>query len=302
MAGNDAPTGNAPAGGGSGAPAPVPVGVPTASVVALSPPMWQRARWAVEDSLVITRRNLLAWWRVPAYIVFTVVQPVMFTLLFRYVFGGAIHVPVHGGYVNYLIPGVIAQTAGFASFSTAIGLSHDLQRGGVDRIKSMPTARSAFLMGRLTADVLRLLLTILVMVGVGYAVGFRFSGGTGYAIGMVALATLLGLAVCSVSALIGLAVKDEEAVQAFGLIWVFPLTFVSAAFVPVQSMPPWLQGFANHQPFTEVIDALRILALGPRVQPVVHQTLGSSLWQSLAWTVGTIVIFVPLATRAYRRA
>lgn len=268
----------------------------------LTPPLWQRARWAIEDSLVMTKRNLLVWWRVPAYIFFTVVQPVMFVLLFRYVFGGAIHVPVPGGYVNYLIPGIIGQTAGFASFSTAIGLSRELQRGGVDRIRSMPSARSAFLVGRLTADTLRLLLTILVMVGVGYAVGFRFSGGVGYAVAMVALATLLGLAVCCVSALIGLAVKDEEAVQAFGLIWVFPLTFVSSAFVPVQSMPSWLQGFARDQPFTQVIDALRTLSLGPRVQVAIGESLGSSVWQSIAWCVGTMVVFIPLATRAYKRA
>src|SRR5579875_555330 len=224
------------------------------SVAARRPGPLTRARWAVEDTLVITKRNLLAWTRVPAYIFFTVVQPVMFTLLFRYVFGGAIHVPVPGGYVNYLVPGVIGQTAGFASFSTAIGLARELQRGGIDRIRSMPTARWAFLAGRLIADVLRLLVTVAVMVGVGYGVGFRFSGGAGGAIGMVLLAALFGLAICSVSAFIGLAVKDEESVQAFGLVWVFPLTFVSSAFVPVRAMPSWLQGFANRQPFSEVID------------------------------------------------
>jgi ABC transporter DrrB family efflux protein len=266
------------------------------------PSVLTRARWAVEDTLVITERNLLAWARVPAYIFFTVVQPVMFTLLFRYVFGGAIHVPVPGGYVNYLIPGVIGQTAGFASFSTAIGLARELQTGGVDRIKSMPTARSAFLAGRLAADTLRLLVTVMVMVGVGYGVGFRFSGSAGGAVGMVLLATLFGLAVCTVSALIGLAVKDEESVQAFGLIWVFPLTFVSSAFVPIASMPSWLQGFARHQPFTVVINALRILALGSKVEVAVGQGLGSALWQSLAWAVGVIAVFVPLATRAYKRA
>ena len=268
----------------------------------VTPSLGHRARWVVEDSLVMTKRDLLVWLRVPAYIVFTVVQPLMFVLLFRYVFGGAIKVPVPGGYVNYLIPGIIGQTAGFASFSTAIGLSREISRGGIDRIRSMPTARSAFLVGRLAADTLRLLLTVLVMVGVGYGVGFRFSGGVGDAVGMIALATLLALAVCCVSAFIGLAVKDEEAVQAFGLIWVFPLTFVSSAFVPIQSMPSWLQGFARHQPFTEVINALRILALGHKVQPIVGQSLGSALWQSLAWIAATIIVFVPLATRAYRRA
>ncbi len=272
------------------------------TVIPPSPSLFQQARWAVEDSLVITKRSLITWMRVPSYIFFTCVQPVMFTLLFRYVFGGAIQVPVPGGYVNWLIPGIIAQTAGFASFSTAIGLARELQRGGVDRIKSMPTARSAFLTGRLTADVLRLLVTTLIMVAVGYAVGFRFSGGAAGAFGMIVLAELLGLAVCCVSAYIGLAVKDEESVQAFGLIWVFPLTFVSSAFVPISTMPSWLQGFASHQPFTVVINALRILALGRSVESAVGQSLGSALWQSLAWIAGTLIVFIPLATRAYKRA
>lgn len=294
-------------GGRSGAPGTGPgldVVAPMALVAedSVTPSLAHRARWVIEDSVVMTKRNLIVWWRVPAYIFFTVIQPLMFVLLFRYVFGGAIKVPVPGGYVNYLIPGIIGQTAGFASFSTAIGLSREISRGGIDRIRSMPTARAAFLVGRLAADTLRLLLTVLVMVGVGYAVGFRFSGGVGYAIAMIALATLLALAVCCVSAFIGLAVKDEEAVQAFGLIWVFPLTFVSSAFVPIQSMPSWLQGFARHQPFTEVINALRILALGQKVVPVVGQSLSSAVWQSLAWVAATIFVFVPLATRAYRRA
>jgi ABC-2 type transport system permease protein/oleandomycin transport system permease protein len=269
------------------------------------PSVVERARWAYEDTLVITKRNLLAWFRVPSYIVFTVVQPVMFTLLFRYVFGGAINLGggfLPGGYVNYLIPGVIAQTAGFASFSTAIGLARDLQRGGIDRIRSMPTARGAFLAGRLVCDVLRLLVTILIMVGVGYAVGFRFSNGFVGALLMVLLAAFLGLAVCCVSAFIGLAVKEEEAVQAFGLIWVFPLTFISTAFVAISNLPSWLQGFARHQPFTVVINAMRLLALGHKVQPIVGQGLGSAVWQSVAWLLAIIVVFVPLATRAYQRA
>lgn len=277
---------------------------PRATAQPRPPSLSVRARWAYEDTVVITKRNLLAWLRVPSYIVFTVVQPVMFTLLFRYVFGGAINLggQIPGGYVNYLIPGVIAQTAGFASFSTAIGLSRDLQRGGIDRIRSMPTARGAYLAGRLVCDVLRLVVTILIMVGVGYGVGFRFGNGAGNAVLMVLLAAFLGLGVCCVSAFIGLAVKDEESVQAFGLIWVFPLTFVSTAFVSVANLPSWLQGFARHQPFTVVINAMRILALGHKVQPIVGQSLGSAAWQSVVWVLGIIIVFTPLATRAYKRA
>jgi ABC transporter DrrB family efflux protein len=253
-----------------------------------------RFRWAVSDTLTLTRRNLLVWLRVPAYIVFTVVQPVMFTLLFRYVFGGAIHAPVPGGYVDYLMPGVIGQTAAFASVATAIALAQELKKGVIDRLRSMPMARSAVLLGRLTADGIRMTITIVIIVAVGYAVGFRFHNGAGGAVAMVALSILFGLTICCVSAFIGLAIKDEEAVQAFGLIWLFPLTFVSSAFVPIYTMPGWLQAFANHQPITIVIDTLRTLAIGGPVEP--------HLWESLAWLAGILAVFGPLAVRAYRRA
>ena len=267
--------------------------IPTPSRVASTV---YRLRWSVADALTITQRNLIVWRRVPAFLVFTLVQPVMFTLLFRYVFGGAIH--VSGGYVNYLMPGVIGQTAAFGSFGTAIALSREIQKGVLDRFRSMPMARSAVLTGRLTADTVRMLVTILVIVAVGYAVGFRFSNGIGPAIGMVALALLFGLTVCCVSAYIGLAIKDEESVQAFGLIWVFPLTFVSSAFVPIASMPGWMQAFANNQPVTIVIDTMRYLALGPVPGAM---SLQPHLWQSLAWLAGTVAVFGPLAVRAYRR-
>jgi ABC transporter DrrB family efflux protein len=261
----------------------------------------ERMRWAVNDALIITQRNLIIWARVPAFLFFTLVQPVMFTLLFRYVFGGAIPVPglPPDQYVDYLMPGIIGQTAAFGSFGTAIALAREVQKGVLDRFRSMPMARSAVLSGRLVADTFRMLVTILVIVGVGYAVGFRFQHGAGPAIGMVALAVLFGMTVCCVSAYIGLAIKDEESVQAFGLIWVFPLTFVSSAFVPIQSMPGWLQGFAENQPVTIVIDTMRYLALGPIPG---NTSLQPHLWLSLAWMAGTLLVFGPLAVRAYRRA
>lgn len=259
-----------------------------------TPGLARRTRWAVGDTLTMTRRNMLTWIRVPAFIMFTVVQPVMFVLLFRYVFGGAIHVPVPGGYVNFLMPGIIAQTAAFASIGTAIALALELKKGVIDRFKSMPIARSTVLSGRLTADGIRMLITILIIIGVGYAVGFYFNNGLGPAIGMVVLAVAFGLSFCCVSAFIGLTVKDEESVQAFGLIWLFPLTFVSSAFVPIETMPGWLQAFASHQPVTAVVDAMRALALGGPV--------ASDLWQSIAWIAGILIVFGPLAVRAYRNA
>ena len=256
----------------------------------------QMARWAISDSLVMTRRNLLVWLRVPAYIVFTVVQPVIFVLLFRYVFGGAIHAPGTGGYVSYLMPGIIGQTAAFATFATAIALAQEATKGVIDRFRAMPMARSAVLAGRLIADSIRMLIVILVIIGVGYAVGFRFQNGVAGAVGMVLLAEIFGITICSVSAFVGLAIKDEESVQAFGLIWIFPLTFVSSAFVPIATMPGWLQVFANNQPVTLVINAMRAMALGGPDFP-----LNPSLWESLVWLAGILIVFVPLAVWSYRR-
>ena len=266
-------------------------GVPGAPI---TPGLGVRARWAVTDTLTITRRNLLVWMRVPAYLVFTVIQPVIFVLMFRYVFGGAIPVDVPGGYVNFLIPGIVAQTAAFASFGTAIALAMELKKGVIDRLRSMPMARSAVLAGRLVADTGRMTVTILIIIGVGYAVGFRFLNGFWPAVAMILLAIVFGVAICCISAFTGLAIGDEESVQAFGLIWLFPLTFLSSAFVPIATMPGWLQAFANNQPVTYVVDTMRALALGGPV--------AASLWKSLAWLAGIFIVFLPLAVRAYRRA
>jgi ABC transporter DrrB family efflux protein len=255
-----------------------------------------RVRWGISDTLAITRRNLLVWFRVPAYIVFTIVQPVLFVLMFRYVFGGAIHVNLSGGegYVDFLIPGILAQTAAFGCFATAIALAQELTKGVIDRLRSMPMARSAVLTGRLVADTGRMLLTVLIVLAVGVGVGFRFHNGVGPAVLMVVLGTVFGIAFCVISAFTGLAIGDEEAVQAFGLIWLFPLTFLSSAFVPIQSMPGWLQAFANNQPVTFVVNTMRALALGGPIE--------ANLWKSIAWLAGIFVVFVPLAVRAYKRA
>lgn len=258
-----------------------------------APGRLQLLRWGFSDAMAMTRRNLLVWVRVPAYIVFTVVQPVIFVLLFRYVFGGAIPVRTPGGYVNYLLPGIVGQTAAFASFATAIALAEGMKQGVIDRLRSLPMARSAVLAGRLIADAIRMLVTILVIVIVGYLVGFRFQRGVGASLGMVLMAEVFGIVVCCVSGYIGLAIKDEESVQAFGLIWMFPLTFVSSAFVPIQTMPDWLQAFATHQPVTLVINAMRAMALGGDI--------ATPLWQSLVWLAGILLVFIPLGVRAYRR-
>jgi ABC-2 type transport system permease protein/oleandomycin transport system permease protein len=266
-----------------------------APIAPSGPSLLTQAHWAIIDTLTITRRNLLVWIRVPAYIMFTVIQPVMFVLLFAYVFGGAISVPgVPGGYVNFLLPGIIAQTAAFATFGTAIALAQELQKGVIDRLKSMPMARSAVLAGRLVADTGRMFVTIVIVIGVGYGVGFRFQNGFGLAVAMVVLATVFGLAICCISAFTGLAIGDEESVQAFGLVWLFPLTFLSSAFVPISTMPGWLQAFANNNPVTFVVNAMRAMALGGPIE--------ANLLKSIAWLAGIFIVFAPLAVRAYKRA
>jgi ABC transporter DrrB family efflux protein len=269
--------------------------VTTGALPPQNPGLLVRGRWAMTDTFAITRRNLLVWIRVPAYIAFTVIQPVIFVLMFRYVFGGAIQVPgIKGGYVNFLMPGIIGQTAAFGCFGTAIALAQELQKGVIDRLRSMPMARSAVLTGRLVADTGRMVITVLIVVGVGYAVGFRFENGAVPAILMIVLATVFALAMCVIAAFTGLAIGDEESVQAFGLIWLFPLTFLSSAFVPIQSMPGWLQAFANNQPVTFVINTMRALALGGPIE--------ANLWKSIAWLGGIFIVFIPLAVRAYKRA
>lgn len=266
----------------------------TARAIAPAPSLGQRLRWATSDALTLSRRNLLIWMRVPAYIFFAIIQPMIFVLMFRYVFGGAISVSNRGGYVDFLMPGIIGQTAAFASFGTAIALAIELRKGVIDRFRSMPMARSAVLLGRLIADAVRMLVTLVVIIVVGYAVGFRFHNGVLPAVGMLLLAEAFGLAVCCVSGFCGLAIKDEESVQSFGLIWLFPLTFLSSAFVPIATMPGWLQAFARNQPVTTIIDTMRSLALGGPV--------ATGVWQSCAWLVVIVAVFVPLAVRAYRRA
>jgi ABC-2 type transport system permease protein/oleandomycin transport system permease protein len=249
--------------------------------------------WVVQDSAILAKRYLLRYVRVPAFIVFSAIQPVMFVLLFRYVFGGAIKVP-NGSYVDYLLPGIIVQTASFTCFGTAIGLADDLKNGLVERFRSLPMSRSAVLLGRLGADTVHGLFSVLLMIAVGYAVGFRIHTNFFAAVLLVLIAVGFAIAICTVAAFIGLSIRDPETVQSAGLIWLFPLTFASAAFVPVASMPGWLQAFAKVNPVTVICNVLRDLTLGGPT--IVH------FLQSLAWIAGICLVFVPLAARAYRKA
>src|SRR5437868_12053358 len=230
--------------------------------------------WVVSDATAMTKRNLLRYLRLPNLLVFSTIQPVMFVLLFVYVFGGAIGAALPKGvsYKDFLMPGIFVQTVIFGSVQTGVGLADDLAKGMIDRFRSLPMARSAVLGGRTLSDTVRNVFVVLLMTGVGLLIGFRFHGGFVPSVAGLGLTVLFGFAFSWISALIGMSVRDPEAAQAAGFIWVFPLIFASSAFVPVQTMPSWLQTFARNNPITHVINAIRALIQGG---PVWH-----SLWIS----------------------
>jgi ABC transporter DrrB family efflux protein len=243
-------------------------------------------------SLTIAGRNLIQVVRTPELLVFSAVQPIMLVLLFNYVFGGAIQTP-GVEYIDFLIPGIVVMTVAFASFGTGIGLNEDLSKGLVDRFRSLPIARSAYLTGRILADTVRIMGNVVLLAGVGVLLGLRFQAGPVPALGGFLLATAFGVAMAWVAALIGLAARNPETVNSVGFIWLLPLVFASSAFVPVVSMPGWLQAFAEVNPITVNVDALRVLVLGgPTATPVL---------QALAWIVGITAVFWVLAVRRYRR-
>jgi ABC transporter DrrB family efflux protein len=249
-------------------------------------------RSLVAHSLTITRRNLLQVRNNPQLLVFIAVQPVLFVLLFVFVFGGAISGSTRD-YVQFVIPGIIVQTVVFGTVMTGIGVSEDLAKGIIDRFRSLPIARSAVLTGRILADGGRTTAAILVTAAVGMLLGFRLAGGPVAALGAFALAVGFGTAFAWIAATIGLTVRNPETAQSAGFLWMFPLTFASAAFAPAASMPGWLQPLVEANPITVVTDALRALTTGgPAVGPV--------LW-SVAWIVGLTLVFAPLAVRQYRR-
>jgi ABC-2 type transport system permease protein/oleandomycin transport system permease protein len=251
--------------------------------------------WIFADATAMTQRNLLQYVRIPQLLVFSTIQPVMFVLLFVFVFGGAIAASVPGGnYVNFLMPGIFVQTAVFGSTATGIGLAEDLGRGMIDRFRSLPMARSAVLAGRTFADMIRNVFVVLLMTVVGVLVGFEpLTGGLPAFLLMLVIVVLFGYAFSWISALIGLLVKDTESVQAAGFIWIFPLTFCSSAFVPIDTMPEWLQPIAEINPITVTVNASRTLLSGTA-------TLDTIL-PPLFWIALILVVFVPLSVRAYRR-
>jgi ABC transporter DrrB family efflux protein len=245
----------------------------------------------ISDIVVMTQRNVVRYVRVPQLLVFNAVLNIVLLLLFNYVFGGAIDT---GGvkYIQYFVPGFLAQTVVFGSTQTSVGTAEDLSKGLIDRFRSLPMARSAFLAGRVLADAIRYSILIVLMIIVGSAIGFRFENGAGPVIAGIALIVLFGIALTWVGVFIGISVKDTETAQVAGFVWVFPLVFASSLYVPIATMPSWLQVFANINPVTPMVDTIRALSLG--------MSVSSSLWKILAWDAAIILVFLPLALRRYR--
>jgi ABC transporter DrrB family efflux protein len=264
------------------------------AIEVVTPILHARSFGAVRDSLAVAGRNLTSIRRVPQLLVFTLIQPVIFVVLFRYVMGGAIRVP-GVSYVNYLIPGIFIQTVVFGSLQTAIGMAADLKSGLLERFRSLPMARSAVLAGRTTADLARNVFVVTLIAGVGFLVGFRVQTNAWQFIAGLLLVLLFSYVLSWVFATVGLAVGDPESAQAAAFPVVAPLVFASSAFVPVASMPDWLQGFATNQPVSVTASAVRSLMIG-------GEDTSTLVLKSLAWCAVILLVMVPIAVRRYRKA
>jgi ABC-2 type transport system ATP-binding protein len=267
---------------------------------ATRPSRWRRVsprelRADITDARVVSLRNLRHFVRQPDLLIFSTIQPIMFVLLFTYVFGGAIShsLPPGVSYIDYLLPGILIQSVTFRASQTAVGLSEDLKLGVIDRFRSMPMARSAVLIGRTVADLVRNVLIVVLMIIVGYIIGFRFQAGVVQALGCIALVSAFGLALSWIFAFVALTVRGAEAAQTAGFVVLFPLVFASSVFVPVSTLPDWLQTIAKVSPVTLAANAARSLALVPGTP--------SSLGGAIAWIAGLLAVFIPLSVWRYRR-
>jgi ABC transporter DrrB family efflux protein len=267
----------------------------TAAPAALRRPGREGLLSPARDVLAIAGRNLNVIRRTPRLLAFSTIQPLVFLVLFRYVFAGVAARTMPGiPYVDYLMPGIFVQVTVFGAMNTAIGLASDVQSGLLERFGSLPMSRVAVLAGRTIADLARNVFVVALMVGLGYAVGFRIHNGVGPFLAGLGLVLGFGLAMSWVYAVVGLAVGDPETAQAAGFPLLAPLVFASGAFIPVTTMPGWLQAFAAHQPVSYTASAMRALVLGGATSAYV--------WESLAWYAGIIIVFAPLGAWLYRRS
>lgn len=253
----------------------------------------RRLAGAFSDTLQVAGRDLKMLIRSPQLVIFSVIQPVLFVLMFRYVFGGAIRVP-GVSYVDFLLPGVFAQVVAFGAMNAAVGLATDVSMGHLERFRSLPMAPAAVLAGRTMADLVRNVVVVALMAAVGFAVGFRVHAGVADFVLAVTLMVLFGYAFSWLFVVVGLSVSSPETAQAASVPLLLLLVFASSAFVPVQSMPGWLQVFAAHQPITAEVDAVRALTLGG--------PLTADLVRAVAWTVGILIVAVPLSAWRFRKS
>jgi ABC-2 type transport system permease protein len=264
---------------------------------------------AVRDSLVVAKRNLIRMSRIPEMVIFGLIQPIMFVVLFTYVFGGSMQI---GGstsatdYKNFLMAGIFAQTVTFATAGAGAGIADDMHKGLIDRFRSLPMARGAVLTGRTLADLVQTALTLLVLAVVALLVGWRVGSDGNTDIGRVlaafGLLLLLGYAFTWIGALIGLSVRTPEAATSGGLIWLFPVTFISNAFVDTSNMTPWLRHIAEWNPFSATVQACRVLFANPGQSPSDAWPMQHPVWASLIYSVLIVLIFRTLAVRKYRSA
>ncbi|HEX5947928.1 MAG TPA: ABC transporter permease [Actinomycetota bacterium] len=257
---------------------------------------------ALSHAVVMAKRHLVQIPRIPELIVFATIQPIMFVVLFRYVFAGSIDVGGDESYINYLMAGIFVQTVAFGSVATGIGLAADLQLGLIDRFRSLPMAPSAVLTGRTMSDLVRNMFVVGVMIVVGLLVGFSPDGSVLGWINAIGLLLLLSFTFSWVGAAVGLSVRSVEVAQSAGFIWLFPLTFASSAFVnPVNIEPEWLQAFVEHQPITHIVNAVRAQILGPEAAQELSIPPDSE-WKAVVWLLAILVVMVPVSVRLYRRA
>ncbi|MEU6590260.1 ABC transporter permease [Streptomyces sp. NPDC046881] len=264
---------------------------------------------SVRDSLIVAKRNLIRMSRIPEMLIFGLIQPIMFVVLFTYVFGGSMKIGASTSaldYKNFLMAGIFAQTVTFATASSGAGIADDMHKGLIDRFRSLPMARGAVLTGRTLADLVQTALTLLVLAVVALLVGWRAGSdgptNAGKVLAAFALLLLLGYAFTWIGALIGLTVRTPEAATSGGLVWLFPVTFISNAFVDTGNMTPWLRHVAEWNPFSATVQATRVLFANPGQSPSGAWPMEHPVWASLIWSVLIIVVFRTLAVRKYRSA
>jgi ABC-2 type transport system permease protein len=246
------------------------------------------------DTLMLTRRNLVLTIRTPELVIFAAVMPIMFVLLFRYVFGGSIHVPGYDAYIDYLMPGIVVQTALFGGSSSAVGVADDLTKGVTDRLRSLPTNRASILAARTLADLVRLAYTMALLIAIGLLVGFRFHNTVLPVLAGVGIALLFGYACSWLFTLVGLTVRNVESATLVGFLITFPFVFAASTFTSTQYMPGPLRAFADVQPVTQVANALRDLTHG-------HGFAGHAALGAVAWSLGILVVSAALASWKFRR-